>query len=255
MLPPAVDFDDSPSWIKDPKFHEPRLPGDPRCRRNVMVQLQVILSLRHGHRPFRWGYAIIRTAYGPGSDEQFQKVIAILSRVAQVRTANEAKGVKDDIMYDKQQSTNLDHISDEVDIRPNEEFLRRLENDIIDDKKIMAKNGTDLAGDMRFAACIMIDTEILYQFATTPEEFLRDSEEGYASSYWLKLVDAETIPDEAVRVRVYGEDDFIKYWFERNLRRLPMSDLTHRYDDENPGVLYFGHARPRTMPKISLHGW
>ncbi|KAM0296223.1 hypothetical protein ACHAPM_010483 [Fusarium culmorum] len=136
MLPPAVDFDDSPSWIGDPEFHEPRYPGDPRCRRSVMAELEAILSLRYGHRPFRWGFSIVRTAYGPGSNEQFQKVIAILRRVVQVRTANEAKGVKKNIVYDKE-SAILDQISDDVDMRPNEEFLRQFENDILADKEVL----------------------------------------------------------------------------------------------------------------------
>ncbi|KAK6717004.1 hypothetical protein SNK05_000205 [Fusarium graminearum] len=272
MPPSAVDFDDSPSWVSDPEFHQPRYPGDPRCRRSVMAELKVILSLRHGHRPFRWGFAIVRTAYGPGSDEQFQKVINILHRVVQVRTANEAKGVKADIVWDKEASAILDHISDEVDMRPNEEFLRRFENDILADKEVLedaslpavrtyfknwiaSKNGTDLYGDMRFAACIMIDTETLHQFTTTSEGFPRENNEGYRSSYWLKLVDTETHLYEPVRVRVYGADDFKKYWFDRNLRRLPMSDLTHKDNDNDPGVLYFGNAPPWTMSKISIYGW
>ncbi|PTD13133.1 hypothetical protein HYE67_008074 [Fusarium culmorum] len=193
-----------------------------------MAELEAILSLRYGHRPFRWGFSIVRTAYGPGSNEQFQKVIAILRRVVQVRTANEAKGVKKNIVYDKEIRT----------------YFKNW---------IASKNGTDLYGDMRFAACIMIDTETLDQFMTTPEGFPRDSGEGYESSYWLKLVDTETHLYEPVHVRVYGEDDFIKYWFDRNLRRLPMSDLTHRGNEDNPGVLYFGHARPCTMPKIGRY--
>ncbi|CAF3499451.1 unnamed protein product [Fusarium graminearum] len=187
MPPSAVDFDDSPSWVSDPEFHQPRYPGDPRCRRSVMPELKVILSLRHGHRPFRWGFAIVRTAYGPGSDEQFQKVINILHRVVQVRTANEAKGVKADIVWDKE------------------------------------------------------------------ARFPRENNEGYRSSYWLKLVDTETHLYEPVRVRVYGVDDFKKYWFDRNLRRLPMSDLTHKDNDNDPGVLYFGNAPPWTMSKISIY--
>ncbi|KAH7006477.1 hypothetical protein EDB82DRAFT_522421 [Fusarium venenatum] len=58
MLPPATDFDDSPVWINDPEFQ--------------------------GHRPCRWGFAIVRTAYGPGSDEQSRRAINIVNRVAQV---------------------------------------------------------------------------------------------------------------------------------------------------------------------------
>ncbi|KAG8355246.1 hypothetical protein FVEN_g6869 [Fusarium venenatum] len=167
----------------------------------------------------------------------------------------------------------LDHIPVEVDMRPNEEFLRRFENDILEDKEaldnaslatvcayfkkwISSKNGTALIGDMRFAACIMLDADTLDQLAAAPEGFPRDTQEGYRSSYWLKLVEAEPNPDEAVRVRVYGHDDLMKYWFDHKFRQRPMTEMTHRQDRENPGVLYFGRARlGMMMPTMGLQGW
>ncbi|KAG8674176.1 hypothetical protein FPOAC1_000139 [Fusarium poae] len=267
MLPPVADFDDLPVWINDPEFRQPRFEGDPRCRRSVMARLKAILSLTDGHRPFRWGFAIVRTAYGPGSDEQFRHAINIINRVAKVWADDEANNVKENIMYCKDNSAILDHIPVEVDMRPNEEFLRRFENDILEDKEalenassaavrayfkkwISSKRGTALIGDMRFAACVMLDAETLEQFAAVPEGFPRDTQEGYRSSYWLKLVDTDPNPDEAVRVRVYGHDDLMKYWFDRNFRQRPMSEMTHRSDRENPGVLYFGKPR-LDIPRIT----
>lgn len=83
----------------------------------------------------------------------------------------------------------------------------------------------------------MLDAGTLSQLATAPKGFPYGCD-VYSSSYWVKMVDVEASPDEAIRVRVRGSDDLMQYWFTRNIIRSHV--LTHRKDREYPGVLYIG---------------
>ncbi|KAJ3548027.1 hypothetical protein NM208_g1213 [Fusarium decemcellulare] len=258
MTESAVDFDESPSWMRDDEFWKPRFLRDPRCRRTVMVRLEEVLLLRDGHRPKRWGFAIVRTAYGPRSDEQFQHALALISRIAQVWADNEAATVKREITRMKERRFHLDHIPIEVDTRPNEQMKHRFENDVLEDEKqlegasvvtvreyfnnwVESKEGTSIAGDMRYAACIMLDAETLAQLATVPKDFPPEGSSGLRSPYWVKMVEAEPKPEEAFRVRVFGESGLVYYWFSRNYRRRSVIELVHNKDRENPGIFYFGN--------------
>ncbi|KAM6520300.1 hypothetical protein FSOLCH5_005092 [Fusarium solani] len=257
MAQPAADLEDSPSWVDDDEFCKPRFQGDPRCRRSVMFKLKQILLLDVGHRHKRWGFAIVRTAYGPGSDEQFQHALALIGRIAQVEADSEAAGVKEDIAWKKKNSFQLDHIPVEVDTRPNDEIAHRYKNDILEDETrldsasvatvreyfnqwVAAKEGTSISGDMRYAACIMLDAETLAQLAKAPRDFPPEGSVGFGSPYWVKMVEAEPKPEDAFLVRVFGEYGLVQYWFDRNHRRWSAIDMTHTKDPENPGIRCFG---------------
>jgi hypothetical protein len=240
-----------------------------------MAHLGAVLCLTGGHRPFRWGFDIARTAYGPGTDEQFQHALAIINRLAQIWVDDEAASVKKRILYYKQNDLQLEHIPVEVDMRPNEELVRRYENPIIQDKGaldnaslatvreyfnkwIASKNViTSSAGDVRFATCIMLDAETLDQLAIAPGGFPRNDQERFRSEYWVKMVEAEPSPGEALRVRVFGEKDLMDYWSVRSSGEDHICDLMHRQNPENPGTLYYGRA-PRTgfgtMSMMSFDG-
>ncbi|KAL6918901.1 hypothetical protein ACHAPO_009184 [Fusarium lateritium] len=301
MLPLPTTTDDAPYWIQGREFHTEQYPGDPRRGREVVAQVQELIPLRHGHRPFCWGFAILRTAFGPRYDALFNKFVITLHRIVRLQTSKEAEVLRRFVQRHKRDRANHEHVSDYVDTRPNDELCRSFKIDILDDRQrlenapvtlvrttfrrwIKDMKGTSLAGDMRFAACIMADAETLHQFMDAHADFPRTSEEGFLSSYWLKLVDAETMdqfttrpdgwqqavseqrmqhwqelfdtgigPNDTVRVRLYGKEDYRKYWFDRNRRRLHLSEMTHRYDDDNPGLLYYGCVEPRTRPKISIY--
>ncbi|KAL2692543.1 hypothetical protein Neosp_002953 [[Neocosmospora] mangrovei] len=246
-----------PSWVHDDELWKPRFQGDPRWHRRVMHQLKQVLVLEVGHRHRRWGFAIVRTAYGSGSDEQFQHALALIGRIAQVEADSEAAGVKEDIAWKKKNSFQLPHIPVEVDTRPNDEIVHRYENDILEDETrldsasvatvreyfnqwVAAKEGTSISGDMRYAACIMLDAETLAQLAEAPRDFPPEGSVRFGSPYWVKMVEAKPKPEDAFLVHVFGEYGLVQYWFDRNYRRRSAIEMTHTKDPENPGIRCFG---------------
>jgi hypothetical protein len=232
----------------------PRFDGDPQCRRDIFPRLEQVLSLRGGHRPLQWGFAIIRTAYGPNSDEQFEHALNIIGRIAQAWADNEIASVKTQLAYEKENNIErLGHISMEVDTRPNDEFTRRYQNDILQNEQldgasvatvgqyfnnwIASNNGSSVAGDVRFTTCIMLDAETLVQLAEAPQDLGSNWSEYFRSQYWVKMVEAESGYEEAFRALIYGRYGLTEYWLDRNKsRRLAV----HRKNRENPGVLYYG---------------
>ncbi|KAJ4042862.1 hypothetical protein NW763_011682 [Fusarium oxysporum] len=258
---PSTDLQEYPEWVYNPELREPRFDGDPRYNRSVLIRLGDALKVRDGHRPHQWGFAIIRTAYGPESDEQFQHALTLIGRIAQLWSDSEIASVKRGLAYHKENNIErLGDISMEVDTRLNDEFTRRYQNDTLQDKQqldgasvaavrryfndwIAANNGTSVAGDVRFTTCIMLDAETLAQLAGASQDLGSTSSEYYSSQYWVKMVEAESGYDEAFRALLYGSYDLSEYWFHRNMsRRL----VVHRKNRENPGVLYYGFA-PREL--------
>ncbi|KAI1052965.1 hypothetical protein LB506_009942 [Fusarium annulatum] len=77
-----IDLDD-PQWIHVPELRTPRFDGDPRCHRDIFPYLEQVFSLGSSHKSYQWGFVIIRTAYGPQSDEQSQHVLTLIGRIAQ----------------------------------------------------------------------------------------------------------------------------------------------------------------------------
>ncbi|KAF4337511.1 hypothetical protein FBEOM_8609 [Fusarium beomiforme] len=222
---------------------------------------ELALSLSDGDRPLQWGFAIIRTAYGPKSDEQFQHALTLIGRIAQTWFDNEIASFKVQVAYEKENNIEpLSQISTEVDTRLNDEFTRRYQNDILQDKQqldgapvatvrryfndwIASNNGSSVTGDIRFTTCIMLDTETLAQLAEAPQDLHSDSSKYFRSQYWVKMVEAESGYEEAFRALLYGRYGLVEYWFDRNnSRRL----VVHRKNRENPGVLYYGVA-PREL--------
>ncbi|KAF4957217.1 hypothetical protein FGADI_3282 [Fusarium gaditjirri] len=226
---PSADIQEYPEWIHGPEFRRPCFDGDPRSRRSIFPRLQQALPSSGGHRPYQWGFAIIRTAYGPGSDEQFQHALTLIGRIAQENNMER-----------------LGNISMEVDTRPNHEFTRRYQNDILEDKQQLdgASVATVLVGNVRFTTCIMLDAETLVQLAEEPQGLGLDcnSSEFYRSQYWVKMVDAESEYEEAFSVFLYAGDCLIEYQFDT--RRL----VVHRKNRDNPGVLYYGFAPQELTP-------
>ncbi|QGI65273.1 hypothetical protein CEK26_009224 [Fusarium fujikuroi] len=204
MAQPVVDNQHYPSWINNNVFRQARFQGDPQYNRS------------------HWAEA-------------------------------EVEGVKFRITRGKETDFRFRDVPIDIETRPNEEFVHRCENDVLEDENL---NNASLAavreyfrtwnpskgcksdvGNTRYVACIMLDAETLSQIATAPKGFPHGFG-VYSSSSWVKMVDVEPTPDEAVYVRVRGADDLIKYWFIRNLIRSHV--LTHRKDRDYPGVLHFG---------------
>lgn len=191
--------------------------------------------------------------------------MTLIGRIAQVWSDDEIAGCKTLLAYLKENNIErLGHVSMEVDTRPNHEFTRRYQNDILQDKQqldgasvatvrryfndwIASNNGTSVAGDVRFTTCIMLDAETLLQLAEAPQDLGLDSNssEFFRSQYWVKMVDAKSGYEEAFRALLYAGDGLAEYWFHRNRsRRL----VVHRKNSENPGVLYYGFAPCELTP-------
>ncbi|KAH7019017.1 hypothetical protein EDB80DRAFT_187501 [Ilyonectria destructans] len=252
----SVDTGDYPAWVIQEDFRRPRFVGDPLLHREIISQLREVLVLTLGHRQRKWGFAIVRTAYGPGSDEQMQYALALIRRTAQVFTDTEAISMKRILGRHKSSKPfELADISLEFDTRPNQEILSRFENDVLEDAVlegasvatvreyfanwIATKDGPSNTGDIRFISCIMLDAETLAQLATVPDNF-PGTETGRRSPYWVKVVEAEPQPEEAFRVRLFGSFSLVNYWFDRNYSRRSAMELTHDTDPQNPGIRYFG---------------
>lgn len=184
-LPPA-DLEEFPTWIHSPELRGQRFDGDPQCRRGIFSALDQTLSTRYGHRPRQWGFAIIRTAYGPESDEQFQHALTLIGRIAQVWSDMEIAESKQRVVYVEENNIERPgNVSMKVDTRLNIEFTRRYQNDVLQDKQldgasvamvrsyfndwIASNNGSSVAGDVRFTTCIMLDAETLVQLAEAPQ--------------------------------------------------------------------------------------
>jgi hypothetical protein len=88
---------------------------------------------------------------------------------------------------------------------------------------IASKGGSVNAGDMRYAACIMLDAETLAQLAEAPKDLPRNTMEWCRSPYWVKMVEAQpkarTDTEETFRVALFDEFDLLRYWFDRNWSR------------------------------------
>ncbi|CVK98931.1 uncharacterized protein FMAN_08361 [Fusarium mangiferae] len=136
MAQPVVDEEDYPSWINDDVFRQAHFQGDPRYNRSVIQQLDTTLSLLDGHRPKKWGFAIMPTTNGPGSDKKFEHALEIINNIAQHRAEGEVEGVKFLITRGKETDFRYTDIPIEVDTRPNEEFVRQYENDVLEDQNL-----------------------------------------------------------------------------------------------------------------------
>jgi hypothetical protein len=133
MALPTADLQEYIVWIHDPELQTRRFDGDPRCHRGIFPRLEQALSVHGGHRPLQWGFAIIRTAYGPKSDEQFQHALNLIGRIAQAWSDIEIADFKTRLKYAEKR---LGHVPMEVDTRLNDEFTRRYQNDILQDKQL-----------------------------------------------------------------------------------------------------------------------
>ncbi|KAK7414978.1 hypothetical protein QQX98_006211 [Neonectria punicea] len=226
----TADVSDEPSWIHDDDFNRPRFFRDLRCNRELVAQLRQVLVLNYGHRPKRWGFAIVRTVYGSGSDEQFQLALALIDRIARVYAEDEAAAFKSNLERKKKNNPiEPADIPIEVDLRPNEEMVRRYENDVLED-----------AAQLEDASV----ATTLAQLATVPDDFPPSGNTGYKSPYWVKMVEAKSEPEDAFRTRVFGKNDLVDYWFARNYNRRAAVELIQNQDPENPGAWYFGTPPP-----------
>ncbi|EXK81295.1 hypothetical protein FOQG_14256 [Fusarium oxysporum f. sp. raphani 54005] len=130
----------------------------------------------------------------------------------------EIVNVKRQLATDRVKSLGLDHIPIEANTRPNLDFIRRYLNNVLEDNWIISKEGSSNADDMRYAACIMLDTEILAQLMQVPKDLPCNTTEHFRSPYWVNMVETKpntnTNTKEAFRVALFGEFDLLHYWFD-----------------------------------------
>ncbi|KAM5343397.1 hypothetical protein ACJ41O_011934 [Fusarium nematophilum] len=248
-----MDNNDGLLWVH--KRILPRFSGDPESKREAILHLREILTLKGPHRPQRWGFVFIRTAYGPGTDEQLQHAVALIHRIAQVYYDSDVRSVN--LTYKRLKTLRpweIPNISLEVDTRADEEILRRFENDVIEgptlaDASVAAVrdyfttwtaargiSGTRYA-DTRFNACILLDAETLAQLADVPEDVQLTTSN---SPFWVKMVEATTPPEDAFHVAIFGNEGLALYWFHRNYCRQSVMELISRREADHPAVCYYG---------------
>lgn len=249
-----------PMWVHQ-EFKQPRFLGDPELFRQATAELRQVLRLHKCyHKPQRWGFAIIRTAYGPQFDDQFAHALRVINRVGQAHCETDVWNVKHTLEWHIRNDPNLANIPVEVDRRPNEELERRFQNDVLQDASLLdnadvstvrdyfinwiaSKKGTWGGGNVRFASCILLDAETLAQLQAVPEGYPTDPVEASGSLYWVKMVEAEPKPVEAFRVRVFGRFGLANYWLSRNDNRDDAINMINESDDNDPSIRYYGEAK------------
>ncbi|KAF4465102.1 hypothetical protein FALBO_8059 [Fusarium albosuccineum] len=260
-IKPGKDQDscDRPPILRDDEFWKPRFRRDPRCRRSVVFRLEAILLLSYRHRPF----AVPQTAYGPRSDDQFQHALALISRMAQVSADTKAASIEREIVRLKKEGFQLGHIPIEIDTRPKDQAMHPYENDALGDEKqlkgasvatvraylnkwVASKEGISIAGEMRYAACIISGAETLVPLVTVAKDFPAQGSNRFGSRYRVKMVVAELRSEEDIRVCVSGVFGMVESWFSRNYRRWSAIKLSHNSDRETLEILYFGNSPSNT---------
>ncbi|KAM0426266.1 hypothetical protein ACHAPT_008306 [Fusarium lateritium] len=243
-------FSDDLIWVWDTP--RPRFPGDPEPNREILEQLQRVFGLEYDHRPQTWGFVIVRTAYGEGSDDMFQHALGLINRVAKVYIDSDIKNVQGAL--DRAKTLHPFEVPDilpEVDTRPNEELLRRFENDVLEDPALegasraavrnyfaewmLARSGWR-QGNIRFTACILLDAETLAQLAEVPI----DVQNVRNTSYWVKMVEATPPPEEPFRVRLFGPFGLAQYWFDRNHHQRTADWFLCDPHPQDRRILYYG---------------
>ncbi|KAK7431565.1 hypothetical protein QQZ08_001783 [Neonectria magnoliae] len=226
----TADVSDEPSWIHG--FSLPRFFRDPQCNRELVAQLRQVLS---------------------------QHALALIDRIARVYTEDEAAAFKSNLeRKTKNNPIELAEIPIEIDLRPNEKMVRGYENDIWKDASVATvreffinwtatKHGSSISGDIRYAACILLDSETLAQLAPAPDDFRPTGNTGYESIYWVKMVEAKSEPEYAFRTRVFGKNDLVDYWFTQNYNRTKAGNRSIIYKSRE-----FGRPLSRTATSTQL---
>lgn len=126
-----------PMWVHQ-EFKQQRFLGDPGLTRQATAELRQVLELYDScHKPQRWGFAIIRAAYGPQFAYQFSHALRIINRVGQAHCEADVLNVKHNLEWHIRNDPNLANIPVEVNRRPNEELERRFQNDVLQDASLL----------------------------------------------------------------------------------------------------------------------
>lgn len=217
------------------KAHPPRFRGDPEYNRTLRRWVDNVYALNHlSHRPETWGFAIIRTSYD--NERLFTRAVDLIDHSVRsfsgIEQRTVVKRMEDILAYwpERIQGMDLSFVSDE---EPTTEFLRRYENDIIEDREnledasiatvrayfrawVSERKREPYCGNIRFFSCIVLDTETLSQLSLVPEAF--DGGSGTQAGepqYWVKMVDLDNeLTPDSFRVRLYWSDwTLVDYWF------------------------------------------
>lgn len=238
-------------------FRNPRFPGDIFFRCEATSRLRAVLFLNDQHRPQRWGFVIIRTAYGAKSDEQFDHALRLIDRTVRDYYDEATENMRLELERDMEYYPEYFNSSSQIDLRPIQELQRRHKNDILEDPMLLdkadiptirnyfvnwisGKNGRWVAGDIRFAAAILLDEETLAQLETVPENPSDSYRDRHKSPYWVKMIEAKPAPVEPFRIRIFGRDDLVEYWFRRNWDRWNLMELLNDSDANDPSIRYYG---------------
>ncbi|CAM1508156.1 Fc.00g050040.m01.CDS01 [Cosmosporella sp. VM-42] len=169
-----------------------RWPNDPEFKREPRGYLDAIMHVSLGHRrPYTWGFTIYRTVYTPESDVAFPKVLGRLREYIERIVYADIK------MWRKKHPC-----EDPLDPIPNDELMKRYQNDIIEDPATLDGASIEEIGERfdkwvaehkdpgrrgqcntRFQACLVIDQEVLQDISRIPEDPF-----NYEKTKWYRCV-------------------------------------------------------------------
>ncbi|KAG4416540.1 hypothetical protein IFR04_010334 [Cadophora malorum] len=201
----------------------------------------------HEHHLARtWGYIIIRTAYRDGDNEKFQQGIETIHRFLRLWSDRELQFAtrmmqrlrrKYEYKFDWPEG-----MPETVNSTPNDCFLERFINDIVEDKDALNDatvpwvsdyfkrwayahwQGDPLhisAGSPRLKSCILLDAETLDQLQnaqqSTPGALSSSESFELGGRFWVKIVEAFPLPGvmggaDCYRLRL---GDLADFWFKR----------------------------------------
>lgn len=197
---------------------------------------------------------------GAKSNEQFDHALHLIDHTIRGYYDRATRNMRLELETDMEYYPEHFNSSSQIDLRPIQELQRRYENDILEDPMLLdkadiptirnyfvnwisSKNGRWVAGDIRFAAAILLDEETLAQLETVSENPSVSYKSGYEPPYWVKMVEAKPAPVEPFRIRIFGRDDLVEDWFRRNWDRWNLMELLNDRDANDQSILYYGFPR------------
>lgn len=255
IVPGGIPF---PSWACWPP-RPPRYIGDHEQRRVLRTRVDGLLS-----GDGTWGFAIVRTCFG--DDALFANAIRVLHGLVDYCVEADLERQQKVMGKAMSRPENFQYAPVSVDTEPNAQFRFRFRLDLLEDRALQDATVEQVRhyfnewlrfvdrpyhvndGDTRYRACIMMDRETMEMMANLPQGFPRPRLTYYRNNYCVKMVEAVDPRREAFLVHIFGEDDVIKYWFDRMALQKRITDITDYADEGGKKVLYYG-AEWKTHPE------
>ncbi|KAL5327256.1 hypothetical protein ACEPPN_004950 [Leptodophora sp. 'Broadleaf-Isolate-01'] len=201
------------------------------------------------YRARTWGYTMIRTAYRDGDDEKFKHGIDMIHRFLRLWSDTELQSATEQIqgLQGLREAYEFrfhwpEEMPETANSIPNEVFLGRFANDIVEDKETLNEATVPQvseyfkrwayahwhkdplhisAGSPRLKSCILLDAETLDQLQNAHKSIPNapSTSQGFelGGRFWVKIVEAFPQPRltgmaDCYRLRL---GDLVDFWFRR----------------------------------------